>query len=145
MTGKSRKLTRARMTMAARARCQALSHTPPHYLPTEAEIKAACLRIQDSWSENETLKRAHGPADAEPYGMEDWMLCPHCQKVSDNADEVFAPWVCCTECERIEKSLQSGLYCNGSYYNNGRPAWHDAEYNGPRTDRFDTDPWWHEI
>lgn len=147
MTGKSRKL-RARMTMAARARCQALNqeHNPPSYLPTEKEIRLACLLIQESWSHEETNKRANGEAFAtEPYGLESWMLCPHCQKVSDRADEVFAPWAGCSECERIEKSLRSGQFCNGSYYHNGQPEFHDIQYNGPRTDRFDTDPWWHEI
>jgi hypothetical protein len=92
------------------------------------------------------VARSYGVAqDCEPYGVDDWLLCPDCQRISPLAHELFNRAPVCRDCEREEEARLAGRICRGMYRGNGRPALHDLVYNGHRTDRFDTDPWWEGI
>lgn len=119
----------------------------PKYIPTEREIELACLQIQVRWSEDEAFKRAAGPVDCEPYGLEAWMICPECQRYSDRCVE--GEWIqeVCSNCLNHQEAVRAGRYDDGSNHMYHRSdwqdvQWHDIQYHGGGTNRSDCPPWW---
>lgn len=125
-------------------RCSDKIHGPT-YLPTEEEIAEACNVIKCGWSDEETDKRLGCPRDWVPTGMEEWMVCPACQKPSEYG-EPGEPPVRCLSCLRLEQAILEGRYSKlGYHYSNSAPQTADMQYHGGGGIQADHDVWWEHL